>query len=244
LQAAARALVAGHGGRFPRDPAALARLPGLGPYTAAAVAAFAFNLPTAPVDGNIARVIARLTGFREPVDRPAGRRVIAARAAALVPPGRSRLFNSALMELGQRICQPRAPRCGECPVASHCAARDADPASLPVLAPRPKVSEVDEHTLFARRGEQLLLHLESGRRRRGLWKLPERPASAVAGLPLLLETRYAITRYRVCLRVYRAGDAETAGPGESWLPLAGLASLPMPAPFRRALDRILAGIHH
>jgi len=113
LQAAARA-VAERG--WPGD---LTELPGVGPYTAAAVGSFAWGRQQAAVDTNARRVIERVDGV---VRRPAA---LAARAAELLPPGRAPDFNQAMMELGATVCRPRAPRCGECPLREGCAARRA-----------------------------------------------------------------------------------------------------------------------
>jgi A/G-specific adenine glycosylase len=120
LQAAAR-VIAARG--WPDD---LTELPGIGPYTAAAVGSFAWDRPQAAIDTNARRVIARFDGVER---RPAA---LSARAAELVPPGRAADFNQAMMELGATVCRPRAPRCGECPVREGCATRRAggpDPAA-------------------------------------------------------------------------------------------------------------------
>ncbi len=133
LHRAAREMAGRCGGRFPRGEAALKRLPGVGPYTAAAVAAIAFGEPTVPVDGNVARVIARLYGMR--VRLPEGRAALAARARALLTPGRPGDFAEALMDLGATVCTPRNPRCGACPWRLDCRAFAAD---APEAFPRPK----------------------------------------------------------------------------------------------------------
>ena len=120
LHRAAREVADRLGGRFPRDEAGLARLPGVGHYTAAAVAAIAFDEPTVPVDGNVARVIARLYGLR--VRLPEGRAALAERARALLTPRRPGDFAEALMDLGATVCTPRNPRCGACPWRPACRA--------------------------------------------------------------------------------------------------------------------------
>jgi A/G-specific adenine glycosylase len=115
LQAAAQ-VVAERG--WPDD---LTELPGVGPYTAAAVASFAWDRQEAAIDTNVRRVLARFDGEAR------GPKALAARARALVPRGRAAAFNQAMMELGATVCRPRAPRCGECPVAAGCAG-DVAPA--------------------------------------------------------------------------------------------------------------------
>ncbi|CAN5464312.1 A/G-specific adenine glycosylase [soil metagenome] len=241
LQNAARAVVAGHGGVFPTAPDAIRALPGVGRYTAGAVASFAFDLPLPIVDANVARVLARLFDFRREVDSAAGQRQLWEWAGALVPEGAgSRVHNSALMELGQRICTPRAPACAACPVARFC--RAPAPESLPLKRPRRKTVERDEFAIYALRGGEILLHQEGRRRRQGLWKLPERPYDEVAGHPCVLRMKYSITHFRVSLFVHQAAGADAReGEGEAWHPVEALPDLAMPSPYRRALAKLADG---
>jgi A/G-specific adenine glycosylase len=116
--------VAGRGGAFPDSEAALRALPGIGAYTAAAVAAIAFNRPASPVDGNIARIMTRLYAIDAPIAK-AGR-AIGAAAAALAPADRPGDFAQALMDIGATICTPRSPDCPACPMRSACAAAATD----------------------------------------------------------------------------------------------------------------------
>ncbi len=119
LHACAKAVVAS-GGAFPSDEASLRALPGVGPYTAAAIAAIAFDRQAAPVDGNIARILARVTGLDRPLAE--ARPTIAAAARALAPPRRAGDFAQALMDIGATRCRPRAPDCAACPLRPDCAA--------------------------------------------------------------------------------------------------------------------------
>ncbi len=241
LQKAARAVVEEFDGVFPSRAADILKLPGVGRYTAGAVASFAFNLPEPIVDANIARVLARLYDYRGHIDSEPGKKFLWDRASALVAGEGAREFNSAIMELGQRICLPRAPACRDCPVAASCASREKNPGELPLKKARVEIEKVDEHVLFCAREESILLHREEkGRRREGLWRLPERPREELAGLPLLLEMKYSITRYRVTLRVYDAAAPAKPGPGEKRIPLEDLPGIPMPAPYRKAVETILA----
>lgn len=131
----ARAVVVDHGGRFPADEPGLRALPGIGPYTAAAVAAIAFDRPATVVDGNVERVITRLRRIETPL--PAARPQIAAAAAQLTPALRPGDYAQAMMDLGATICTPRNPACGLCPWSGACAARAAgDADSFPRKAPR------------------------------------------------------------------------------------------------------------
>ncbi len=239
LLKAAHAVVAEHGGIFPDTVEGLQALPGIGPYTARAVAAFAHDLPVPVLDANVIRVAARLINYRDPVDSGPGPKILHDVVARMVPASGGRAFNSALMELGQRICLPRKPDCPSCPVSRWCAAHGHSPENLPVKRPRRETVAVDEHAIFVRKGGKILLHRESGRRRQGLWKLPERQADEVATNHLLLDTRYSITHHRVRLRVYRAPADTVAKNGEDWIPLAGLADHPMPAPYRKAVNILM-----
>jgi A/G-specific adenine glycosylase len=137
LHACARAVVERHGGHFPDDPRQLRALPGIGDYTAAAIAAIAFDRPLAAVDGNVERVVARLFAERAPL--PAAKPRLKALAAALVPEERAGDFAQALMDLGAVICTPRRPRCMLCPWRGDCAAAAMGIAeSLPAQAEKPE----------------------------------------------------------------------------------------------------------
>jgi A/G-specific adenine glycosylase len=130
LHACAQAVVAGRGGAFPATEAELAALPGIGPYTAAAVAAIAFDCAASPVDGNIERVIARLYAIED--ELPGAKPAIRARAERLRPPQRPGDFAQAMMDLGATICTPKSPACALCPFMDGCAARRrGDPEMFP-----------------------------------------------------------------------------------------------------------------
>lgn len=240
LRETARAVIAEHGGVFPHDEAALMKLPGVGRYTAGALRAFAFDLPAAVVDGNVARVLSRLLDFTDPVDDTAGQKQMWDWAWKLTDSARSGTYNSALMELGQTICRPGVPDCLSCPVAVFCKTRN--PEKLPVKRQKTAVTQVDEHALWLRDSmDRLLLHREGGKRREGLWKLPTREAAEISHLPVLTEQRYAITRYRVNLRVHdgTALQALETAEDEVWLDADDILALAMPAPFRRVIERLL-----
>ncbi len=137
LHACARAVVERHDGRFPDDPAMLRALPGIGDYTAAAIAAIAFDHQSAAVDGNVERVVARLFAVGEPL--PQAKPKLRAFATALVPERRAGDFAQAVMDLGAVLCTPRRPRCVLCPWRGDCAAAAAGVAeSLPARADKPE----------------------------------------------------------------------------------------------------------
>jgi len=156
LHACARAVVEHHGGQFPASEAALRALPGIGAYTAAAVAAIAFGRQTAPVDGNIARVLARLLAMEKPI---AGARVeLAAAARVLAPSRRAGDFAQALMDIGATLCRPQSRACNSCPLAQDCTAFQA---GVPEVYPRRDEAKVRPRrqgaVFFARRSDGAFL---------------------------------------------------------------------------------------
>ncbi len=240
LQRLAHEVIVQHGGVFPQDPAAILALPGIGPYTAGAVASFAFGLAEPIVDGNITRVLARIYNDAMPVDSTVGIKLLWERAKALVQTTDDpRSLNAALMELGQTHCAPTKPTCDACPVRSHC--RAIEPESLPVKHARPEITAVTERVVFLRTGAGVLLELETGKRRTGLWKLPAlHPMHVDQPPPVLLRSHYGITRYKVTLWVHEPHAQELEWPDtHRIIPFGELESTPMPAPYRRVLRELL-----
>ena len=242
LQKTAQAVLANHDGAFPCDPSTLETLPGLGRYTAGAVATFAFGKAVPIVDANIARVLARLFDDPTPIDSVPGQNLLWNRATALVDPRAPREFNSALMELGQTHCSSRQPDCSQCPVHQFC--QSTSPETLPTKKPKRPTVQVTEHALFIRNPEgALLLAQESGPRRKGFWKLPERGPEAVADLPILASHKYAITHHRVTLHIHSCSPQQIPpNPNscqEQFHSAGDLPALPMPSPIRKALATLL-----
>jgi A/G-specific adenine glycosylase len=124
LQRAAKEMVSRHAGNFPREYEAALALPGVGRYTAAAVLSIAYDAPRAVLDGNVARVLARIGALRGELRAPALWRKLEATAQDLLAASNSGDWNQAMMELGATVCTPRSPRCGECPIAKWCRARE------------------------------------------------------------------------------------------------------------------------
>jgi len=163
----ARAVVADHAGAFPADHAALLSLPGIGPYTAAAVSSIAFDLPFTVLDGNVERVMSRLYDIHTPL--PAAKPELMARAAALTPAVRPGDYAQAVMDLGATICSPKSPACGICPWRDFCAARRAGTAGdLPKKSPK-KAKPVRHGTVY--------LALRDD----GAWLLETRPDKGLLG---------------------------------------------------------------
>ena len=236
LHRAARDVMMRFDGRLPADPGVIASLPGIGRYTAGAIAAFAFDRPVATIDGNIARVLARLLDLREPIDAKHGSDILWQTAEALRPVRGGRLYTSALMELGALLCTPKKPQCLICPVRGHCMAKA--PESLPVKRPRPKCIALDEACAWIHDGGRVFLEQQTGPRWRGLWKLPAL-AKAPRGTPLL-ELSYPFTNHRVTLRVFPQEHPRQLAAQQAWISTADLATLALTAPHRRAIERLLA----
>ena len=163
----ARVVVAEHGGQFPADHAVLLTLPGIGPYTAAALSSIAFDLPFTVLDGNVERVMSRLYDIHTPL--PAAKPELMARAEVLTPAQRPGDYAQAVMDLGATICSPRSPACGICPWRTPCAARIAGTAAeLPKKSPK-KAKPIRHGTVYL------------ARRTNGAWLLETRPDKGLLG---------------------------------------------------------------
>ena len=163
----ARVVAGEHGGAFPPTAEGLRQLPGIGPYTAAAIAAIAFGAQATVVDGNVERVMARL--FDEHTPLPKAKPILTAHAANLTPPERAGDYAQALMDLGATICTPRSPACALCPWVSPCLGRQRGTASdLPKKAPKAEKPTRHGIAYIARRAD-------------GAWLLETRPESGLLG---------------------------------------------------------------
>lgn len=266
LYKAARQLVQDYGSQLPEDVKLLARLPGIGPYTAAAVASIGFGLDHAVVDGNVKRVLARLLRYTKAVNTPAAEEELRIIAQNLLPTGRAGVYNQAVMELGALICLPRNPKCASCPVASLCIAfKETLQSELPVMkvkAPIPHlivtagVLHQDGKVLIARRPASGLLG--------GMWEFPggkvepgethaqalERELEEELGITttirdLLGKYNHAYTRFKVTLYAYHAilsaGEIKLEQVSEArWVNLTELDSFPM-GKIDRMISRDLLG---
>jgi len=227
LLRAAREIVDRFDGEIPREVSALRKLPGVGPYTAAAVAAFAFDESVPVLDANIIRVVARLANFKKPVTTAAGKMFLEKFARSLLPESGGRLHTSALMDLGAMVCRSGEPDCSACPAGKFCKAEH--PGKIPVKPPRATVIHERDVRGFATREQSVYLTLSPGPRWRGLWLLPHaKPGGKVLG-----KTTFAVTRHRIQMEVVRARPANGSAP----FPFDRLP--PMPTPHRRALEMLI-----
>ena len=249
LHAAARAMVADHGGRVPGTPDEIRTLPGVGDYTAGAVLSVAFGLPEPLVDGNVERVLSRIFLVTGNVKRGAARREIRDLAADLVTRGPPDAWNQALMELGALVCLPRGARCGDCPVAAHCRARESDRVDeLPELpAKRETVDVAMVIGMVSGPDGALFLRAPEGGFLAGTWMPPfavlEDGESAedalrrsALGAGLVLEPgrelgsfRHTITHHRIAARVFEcegsSGVADVRWVGEDERKEYGLSAV-------------------
>lgn len=235
LRAAAMAISERHAGRFPESPDAIRELPGVGRYTANAVATFAFDQAVPIVEANIARVLTRLFDLQTPIDTSAGREKLWTAAAQLVPRKNPREHNSALMELGALVCGAR-PKCGDCPVRNFCLT--TDPLPLPRKKPRRQVElRAENHSFLLRRGRVLLE--QSTERWRGMWILPRLETGIQKRQPAH-RSEFPFTHHRITLKVYPGGSEDRKVRGQRWFAIRDLSSIPVPSPHRRALNELLA----
>jgi A/G-specific adenine glycosylase len=238
----ARAVVAEHGGRFPETREALLTLPGIGPYTASAIAAIAFDEPATVVDGNVERVMSRLFHVETPL--PAAKAELTALAERLTPAERAGDYAQAVMDLGATICTPRSPACGICPWVHACAARGAGvQAGLPRKSPKADtplrrgtvwLGHRDGAILLERRPERGLLGGMLGLPGDG-WDGAGGPAPAEADWQEVGEVRHTFTHFHLILRVMVAEVSGPATRGE-WLARAAFRPADLPTVMRKAWD--------
>jgi A/G-specific adenine glycosylase len=261
LQAAARVLADSHGGRMPDDVDALRSLPGIGRYTAGAVASIAFDRAAPIVDGNVARVLARLLGIREDIKKPEVVKRLWAEAEGLARGPRPGDLNQALMELGALICTPAEPGCGRCPLRRHCDANaQGDAAALPIKQRKPTAKRIEAAAgWLVRRGKVLAVRRPPEGLLGGLWELPggglehrEEPAAGwtrnlrervgltVARAEYVGSIEHVFTHRRLELHLFRAdpptGRTRLDGfDAHRWLSPRALAELPLSSLTRKAL---------
>jgi A/G-specific adenine glycosylase len=251
LHGAAKMIVGEFGGEFPQDIADLIKLPGVGRYTAGAIASIAFDERAPILEANTIRLLSRLIGYRGDPLRSAGQRLLWHTASEILPRIDVARFNQALMELGSLVCKPSDPKCDGCPLAGLCVAKAAGlQHEIPREKPRQQYTAVREAAVVIRRNGQVLMReCAKGERWAGLWDFPrfviegEGPLFSLDEIaakvreqtgincttgPLLKTITHGVTRYRITLDCYRATykSGQIRSPAR-WIKTCGLADLPL-----------------
>ena len=265
LHAAAKALVAAHGGELPDSPDVWAELPGVGRYILGAVLSQAFDRPLPIVEANSLRVLARLFAYRGDPREGEGKAWVWAAAEAVLPAKRAGDFNQSLMELGALVCTPTAPACDRCPVAANCEAKRLGLQDvIPPKKKPPVIVEVSEVGVVIRDGDKVLLcqrPADAGRWQ-NMWEIPHAPrasdedvtAAAVrvtkelTGFDVepgaeVMTVKHGVTRYAitlVCVEAELAGGAFARGAYAEarWVTPAELAAYPVSAPQRKLMTAL------
>lgn len=250
LLSAARTVVSDFGGELPRDARPLRRLPGVGRYTAGAIASLAFNRREPVVDGNVARVLCRIDHLESDPRERYTHDLLWRRAAEFLPRDHPGEFNSALMELGATVCTPKSPRCLSCPIQAHC---ESFAAGIQDRIPTPRITRrtplLRRRTLCIRRitlrGERWLIEQRpEGGRWAGMWQFVTRPVRGDSASNRTNSARrigtisHALThrRYRFDVYVCDACDdgndiaGTAASGGGRWVALDELDAYPLPRP--------------
>lgn len=245
LHRAAQFIVREHQGSLPRTADELRKLPGVGEYTAAAIASIAFGEPVAVVDGNVQRVILRLFPSELPSASPAAVQRIREHAGALLAPRRAGDFNQAMMELGATVCLPKKPLCHSCPVEEHCATH----GEHAVEPRRPMRSQQIAYALLCRGSkgiQQVLLEQRpaSAPQMPDMWQLPEVDLLPEDQKRVELTLRHAITVTNYYIRVLRFGERESrrrlvgCKSRRHWIKTSELNRLPLTGVARKVLKRL------
>lgn len=262
LHRAAQIVVRELDGELPRDPQALGRLPGVGRYTAGAIASMAFGVDVPALDGNIRRVLARLFNLAEPARSPAGEQRLWQLAAEHLPAGRAGEYNQALMDLGATICTPRAPDCPACPVSRSCLARALGvQEERPVRLQRPAIPHyVVTAAVICSEARVLITQRPLNGLLGGLWEFPGGKLQPGEGLQACLQReiyeelgagitvqnplgvyRHAYTHFRVTLHAFHCSLSNGSQPQPlqvkdlRWVAPAELPAYPM-----GKIDRLIA----
>lgn len=269
LHRAAQIVVAEQAGKIPRDIERLRGLPGIGRYTAGAIASIAWDAREPILEANTIRLLSRLLAYRGDPRSSAGQELLWRFTGSLLPRREAGMFNQALMELGSEICTPRSPRCDECPLRTLCPTREMGlQDSIPSAAKRPRYEDIVEAAVVVFRGEQVLLRrCGPDERWAGLWDFPRFPlandagdgagldqviAASVAALTgirirprhLLATIKHGVTRFRITLHChaadYLSGEIHQGNGAElRWVAPHQLPEYPLSSTGRRISDRLV-----
>ena len=258
LHAAAKTVSDHYGGEMPASPELLRALPGVGEYTAGAIASFAFDLPAPLVDANVSRLFARLFALRAPTNMSHSKKLMWKWAGELLCRRQPRRYNNALMELGARVCTPTSPKCAQCPVKKVCRAYALNLVELlPNLPPAKDTVPLFFTGVVLFCGAKIFLkQIPTGEWHEKMWEfpkmscatLPEQPTQELRQLvrsiaskagfePKYHDFRYAVTHHRITLRMWIALIPATALLHQSdcgkWFTIENLNDLPLPSPQKR-----------
>jgi len=266
LHAAAKKVVAEYGGTFPDEAEELQQLPGIGRYTAGAIASIAFNRRAPILEANTIRLLSRLVAYRGNPHSQAGQRPLWRVAEEILPQKRVAEFNQALMELGSLVCTPNEPKCSACPLSAVCAAFAAGlQHEIPLAKPRQVYTDLREAAVIVRKnGSVLVRQCGADERWAGLWDFPRFAVEADGPLfarkeiaakvasqtgiacdpgGLLKTLKHGVTRYRITLDCYQATYVSgrvraTTSAAVRWLPVGELSLLPLSTTGRKIANLI------
>jgi len=264
LHRAAQQIVQQYGGRVPCEATQLRQLPGVGEYTAGAVASIACGKPEPALDANGYRILARLLAFEGEVSRPTHRRQLWEACRQVIPEQAPGDFNQALMDLGATVCTARHPRCLVCPLAEHCSAfQQGRQMDLPVLPPRRASEKVQDVCVVIECDRRwLMVKRTNGQLWRGMWEFPRvrleegetieqaaARAAAMTGAQMSDAApsgivRHSVMHYAITLHVLR-GRARVQPPQENgqlrWVTPEEATALPLPSPVRKVIQTLMSG---
>jgi A/G-specific adenine glycosylase len=236
LQALAKAVVL-EGGQMPRNAEGLRALPGIGPYTAAAVGSIAFGLPLAVLDGNVMRVLARLLALPDDISRPATRTKLQEIADQFLDERDPSTHNQAVMELGATVCLPRQPMCLICPLQAGCRGR-SHAEDFPVKSRVPQVRRAETVAILKHGKSFYCEQVPAGKPWHGLWRFPDfDPVRMVPG-DEIARLKYGITKYAVTMQAISAKWKSRVPAAGRYLTVEQMQALAFAAPHRK-LARLL-----
>lgn len=264
MHAAAKQIVAEHDAKLPRDVATLQTLPGIGRYTAGAIASMAYDLRAPILETNTVRVLARLLAYPDDTTKSAGQKILWSAAEEVLPQSNIAHFNQAMMELGSLVCTPSNPNCDECPVMTLCGAFAAGVQNeIPKLAAKQKITAVREASIVVRKNGQILVRQRGADERwAGMWDFPRfeitgegplfvrdeiitklRTQTGITAKPgnLITTLKHGVTRYRITLDCYSAeyvSGRVGAEKATRWVRPSELGELPLSVTARKLANLI------
>jgi A/G-specific adenine glycosylase len=234
LQALAQAVML-TGGELPRSEEGLRALPGIGPYTAAAVGSIAFGLPLAVVDGNVMRVLTRLLALRDDISRPQTRAKLQGMADRFLDKNDPSSHNQAMMELGATICVPRNPMCLICPLREECRGRD-HANDFPVKTRAPQEKRTETVAILTQGKSFYCEQVPAGKPWHGLWRFPDFDPARMEQGEALARIKYGITKYSVTMQAVTARWILPVPVGGRYFSLTKMGTLAFAAPHRKLVQ--------